>query len=79
MAQLRRLNQEVCEWLKKHISENPYVDLSPVFKDYEKHLGNLEKKYPAACKTVEMGNICPKTTTSSAMSSSIVHTFNGSK
>ena len=23
--------------------ENPYVDLTPVFKDYEKHIGDLEK------------------------------------
>ncbi|XP_028409477.1 nuclear pore complex protein Nup50-like [Dendronephthya gigantea] len=77
MTQLKRLNQEVCEWIKKHINENPYVDLTPVFKDYEKHLGNLEKKFPAACKPVEMSNISPKITTSGGMSSSVVHSFNG--
>lgn len=45
MTHMKRLNEDVCEWIKKHISQNPYVDLSPVFKDYEKHLSTLEKKY----------------------------------
>ncbi|XP_046861127.1 nuclear pore complex protein Nup50-like [Xenia sp. Carnegie-2017] len=45
MTNVKRLNEDVCEWIKKHISQNPYVDLSPVFKDYEKHLSTLEKKY----------------------------------
>ena len=34
------------DWIKKHIDKNPYVFLSPVFKDYEKHLKDLESKYP---------------------------------
>ena len=50
MNQLKRLNEEVCEWIRKHIDENPHVDLTPVFKDYEKHLLNLEKKFPAVTK-----------------------------
>ncbi|XP_046860970.1 LOW QUALITY PROTEIN: nuclear pore complex protein Nup50-like [Xenia sp. Carnegie-2017] len=45
MTHMKRLNEDVCEWIKKHISQNPYVDLSPVFKDHEKHLSTLEKKY----------------------------------
>lgn len=57
MTQLKRLNQEVCEWIKKHINENPYVDLSPIFKDYEKHLLNLEKKFPAVSKPAGLNEI----------------------
>ena len=57
MTQLKRLNLDVCEWIKKHINENPYVDLSPVFKDYEKHLLNLEKKFPAVSKPAGLNEV----------------------
>merc|ERR1711962_533488 len=30
---------------KSHVDDNPLVDLSPVFKDYEKHLQGLRTKY----------------------------------
>jgi nuclear pore complex protein Nup50 len=89
MTQLKRLNQEVCEWIKKHINENPYVDLSPIFKDYEKHLLNLEKKFPAVSKPAGLNEIASTkvTTLSTAnvqavrgLSSSVgMPTLNGSK
>lgn len=69
MTQLKRLNYEVCEWVKKHINENPYVDLSPVFKDYDKHLLNLEKKFPAITRPTPLSdNVSTKSTTVSTAS-----------
>ena len=90
MTQLKRLNYEVCEWAKKHINENPYVDLSPVFKDYDKHLLNLEKKFPAITKpSVSSDIVLTKSTTFSTVttdvdrglstSSPAVPTLNGGK
>ena len=32
---------QVTNWIKSHVDENPLVDLSPVFKDYGKHLEQL--------------------------------------
>ena len=32
---------QVTNWIKSHVDENPLVDLSPVFKDYGKHLQQL--------------------------------------
>ena len=40
---LKQLNKQVTAWLKTHVDKNPYVFLSPVFKDYERHLKDLEK------------------------------------
>ena len=34
------------DWIKRHVTENPLVLLSPVFQDYEKHLAELSVKYP---------------------------------
>lgn len=53
MAQLKRLNKEVCDWMVKHVNDNPYIDLSPVFRDYQKHLSDLEKKFPAETKSMD--------------------------
>ena len=69
MTELKRLNYEVCEWVKKHINENPYVDLSPVFKDYDKHLLNLEKKFPAITRPAPLSdNVSTKSTAVSTAS-----------
>lgn len=87
MTQLKRLNYEVCEWVKKHINENPYVDLSPVFKDYDKHLLNLEKKFPAITKPSVPTDIVSTTVSTATInvgrgpstSSPAVPTLNGGK
>jgi len=44
LSNLKALNVQVCQWIKTHIEKNPYVFLTPVFKDYEKHLKELEEK-----------------------------------
>ena len=43
--QITALNVSVLSWIKKHIDENPLIDLTPVFADYTKHMNDIEKKY----------------------------------
>ena len=43
LSNLKSLNTSFLAWVEKHVRENPYVDLTPVFKDYEKHIGELDK------------------------------------
>merc|ERR1719234_256833 len=45
LASLKALNTQVTNWIKSHVDENPLVDLSPVFKDYGKHLQQLRTKF----------------------------------
>ncbi|KAF4532962.1 hypothetical protein B566_EDAN000650 [Ephemera danica] len=42
-TQLQGLNISVSKWISQHVNENPCCILTPVFKDYEKHLANIEK------------------------------------
>jgi len=44
LANLKALNTQVMNWLKQHVDANPLVILSPVFKDYNDHLAELEKQ-----------------------------------
>lgn len=43
---LRKLNESVLSWIQKHVEKNPYCILTPIFKDYERHLEELEKAVP---------------------------------
>ncbi|XP_063302804.1 nuclear pore complex protein Nup50 isoform X2 [Pelobates fuscus] len=43
--QLSSLNCCVRDWIVKHVNTNPLCDLTPIFKDYEKHLSNIEQKF----------------------------------
>ncbi|XP_052361423.1 nuclear pore complex protein Nup50, partial [Oncorhynchus keta] len=43
--QLTALNCSVRDWITKHVNGNPLCDLNPIFRDYEKHLASIEKKY----------------------------------
>jgi len=43
--QLSSLNVSVLNWIKQHVEKNPCIDLSPVFRDYESHLKDIETKY----------------------------------
>ncbi|KAM8973078.1 nuclear pore complex protein Nup50 isoform 3-T3 [Pelodytes ibericus] len=46
--QLSSLNRCVRDWIVKHVDANPLCDLTPIFKDYEKHLSSIELKYGAS-------------------------------
>ncbi|XP_004453487.2 nuclear pore complex protein Nup50 [Dasypus novemcinctus] len=43
--QLAALNCSVRDWIVKHVNTNPLCDLTPIFKDYEKYLANIEQQY----------------------------------
>lgn len=44
LEQLSMLNNSVSQWISKHVASNPYVDLSPIFKDYQIHLTSIDAK-----------------------------------
>ncbi|KAM4747287.1 nuclear pore complex protein Nup50 [Rhinophrynus dorsalis] len=46
--QLTSLNCAVRDWIVKHVDANPLCDLTPIFRDYEKHLSSIEQKYGAS-------------------------------
>jgi len=45
LSSLKALNTQVTSWIKSHVDQNPLIDLTPVFNDYEKHIGELKTKY----------------------------------
>ncbi|NXI39458.1 NUP50 protein, partial [Galbula dea] len=42
--QLAALNCSVRDWIVKHVNTNPLCDLTPIFRDYEKYLANIEQQ-----------------------------------
>lgn len=45
---LKALNLSVLAWIKQHVEENPYIILTPIFKDYEQYLLKQEKEAGSA-------------------------------
>ena len=45
LQQLRSLNVSVSEWIGQHVTNDPHVDLTPIFRDYESHLRSIDTKY----------------------------------
>lgn len=41
--QLAALNCSVRDWIVKHVNVNPLCDLTPIFRDYEKYLAEIEQ------------------------------------
>ncbi|XP_031846333.1 nuclear pore complex protein Nup50 isoform X1 [Nomia melanderi] len=58
-AKLKGLNESVTQWIKSHVDANPFCILTPIFKDYEKYLKEIETKH---------GNESDKTTRTSEQS-----------
>ncbi|XP_078667464.1 nuclear pore complex protein Nup50-like [Branchiostoma floridae x Branchiostoma belcheri] len=50
-SQLQSLNRSLLQWLQKHVDSNPICDLTPSFRDYEKHLRDIEARFPPATPT----------------------------
>nr|CAX73918.1 Nucleoporin [Schistosoma japonicum] len=46
LEHLQTLNQNLLDWITKHIKEDPYCILSPIFSDYNKHLSEINSKFP---------------------------------
>lgn len=43
-AELKALNEQLLDWIKTHLTKNPVCILSPIFKDYEKYIRNIEEE-----------------------------------
>lgn len=41
-AELKALNEQLLDWIKTHLTKNPVCILTPIFKDYEKYIRNIE-------------------------------------
>ncbi|EDO34132.1 predicted protein [Nematostella vectensis] len=46
LESIKALNQGVSDWVQKHVTSNPYIDLTPVFDDYRKHMKEIERNEP---------------------------------
>ncbi|XP_026466956.1 nuclear pore complex protein Nup50-like [Ctenocephalides felis] len=44
-TQIRSLNKSVSQWIKEHVDKDPICVLTPIFRDYEKHLREIQDKY----------------------------------
>lgn len=44
-AKLKGLNQSVAKWIKTHVDANAVCILTPIFRDYEKYLKEIEEKH----------------------------------
>ena len=53
LANLRTLNETVASWVTEHVKKNKCCILTPIFRDYEKHLKGLEEKCKS--KTNQVG------------------------
>ncbi|XP_066586050.1 nuclear pore complex protein Nup50-like [Prorops nasuta] len=43
-AKLKGLNESVAQWIKTHVDENPFCILTPIFRDYERYLKDIESE-----------------------------------
>ncbi|XP_078346491.1 nuclear pore complex protein Nup50-like [Oculina patagonica] len=50
---LKALNESVSSWIQKHIAENPYVDLTPIFNDYKEHMKSIDLKFSSSTEETE--------------------------
>lgn len=50
-SKLKGLNESVSQWIKTHVDSNPICILTPIFKDYEKYLQEIEELNPNVKKS----------------------------
>ncbi|XP_011315339.1 nuclear pore complex protein Nup50 [Fopius arisanus] len=43
-AKLKGLNESVAQWIKTHVDANPFCILTPIFRDYDRYLKEIEAK-----------------------------------
>ncbi|CAH8837315.1 unnamed protein product [Trichobilharzia szidati] len=46
LEHVQALNQNLLDWITKHIKEDPFCILTPIFTDYDKHLSDINSKFP---------------------------------
>lgn len=51
-SKLKGLNESVSDWIKKHVEQTPLCILTPIFKDYEKYLKEIQDEYQGSDKEV---------------------------
>ncbi|CAL8242376.1 unnamed protein product [Merluccius merluccius] len=84
--QLTALNCSVRDWIVKHVNGSPLCDLNPIFRDYERHLASIERKYGASAAAdggshgnapgeKQAGGALPASSSSSSSSSSSAATL----
>lgn len=73
-SRLKGLNSSVASWIKRHVDENPFVNLKPVFQDYERYFDELELKK----KSGQLDKTDSKASTTLANDLSIASTSNSS-
>ncbi|KAK0180835.1 hypothetical protein PV327_003174 [Microctonus hyperodae] len=44
-AKLRGLNESVTQWIRTHVESNPFCLLTPIFRDYERYLKEIETQH----------------------------------
>lgn len=49
-SKLKGLNESVSDWIKKHVDETPLCILTPIFRDYEKYLKEIQAEYESSDK-----------------------------
>lgn len=49
-SKLKGLNESVFDWIKKHVEQTPLCILTPIFKDYEKYLKEIQEEYKISGK-----------------------------
>lgn len=53
-SKLKGLNESVSKWIKQHVDANPFINLQPIFRDYERYFKELESgKTAVEIKTTE--------------------------
>lgn len=53
-AKLKGLNESVSQWIKSHVDSNPFCILTPIFRDYERYLKEIEAQHgDESSKTTE--------------------------
>ena len=50
LSKLKALNESVTKWIKEHVDSNPYCILSPIFRDYDRHLASIDERFVDAGK-----------------------------
>ena len=74
---IKALNESVAAWIQKHISLNPYVDLTPIFNDYKEHMKNIDLKFSSSTnKTDACSTASPVTGTTNQPAVSSALQFN---
>jgi len=78
LSSLKSLNEGVLKHLKKHLDDNVFINLNPVFIDYKKHFDELERRYKpkfvskSSQEAVKTAPTSPTLETSSSTSTSVL-------